>query len=366
MAGATNENSAKAKEIGLVLQGGGALGAYEWGGIIALLDVLDQAESKGKRVTLRVVTGVSIGAINAACVVGAATRAKAREQLSGMWNAFTIKDSPFLPSALTFNLPLLEVPHFYRFSPGWNFTYLYQTSELLQTLGEHVNFAALNTNKTAFVVTAVDVLGGELTWFANQAVGKIKPTTITPKHVLASGSLPPQFPWTAIGQRDNARNYWDGGVIDNTPLGTAIDAFTPGNDVSRFLVVMNLFPTKATQLPASHLEVVDRLNQLRFGNRLHQDCLNADQINDLLATIETLVARLPNGIPAELRSQVENARKLKSVQTIEILLPPAAQSANDQNGFRDFSNEGVRTRRQIGQRVTFNTLKQHFPDILAA
>ena len=72
MAGATNESATT--EVGLVLQGGGALGAYEWGAILALLDFIDGQRAQRKSMVLEVVTGVSIGAINAACVVGASGR----------------------------------------------------------------------------------------------------------------------------------------------------------------------------------------------------------------------------------------------------------------------------------------------------
>src|SRR5829696_9010691 len=67
-------------EVGLVLQGGGALGAYEWGAVTALLELMDEAETAGREVALKGVTGVSIGAINAACIVGSHGRADARLQ----------------------------------------------------------------------------------------------------------------------------------------------------------------------------------------------------------------------------------------------------------------------------------------------
>ena len=63
MTGAANTEAPTRMEIGLVLQGGGALGAYEWGAITALFDVIDEAIHNGQDITLRVVTGVSIGAI---------------------------------------------------------------------------------------------------------------------------------------------------------------------------------------------------------------------------------------------------------------------------------------------------------------
>ncbi|MGA7433139.1 MAG: patatin-like phospholipase family protein, partial [Xanthobacteraceae bacterium] len=104
----------KAMEIGLVLQGGGALGAYEYGGIICLLDLIDDAVKNGRNVVLKAVTGVSIGAINAACLVGAADRADARARLSAVWKELRSGIASHLPPAISSSFSLLEVPHFYR------------------------------------------------------------------------------------------------------------------------------------------------------------------------------------------------------------------------------------------------------------
>ncbi len=358
MTGATNENSGKKIEIALVLQGGGALGAYEWGGITALLEWIGPGADQDQLV-LRAVTGVSIGAVNAACIVGSTSFADARDRLSALWSDLTIEGPPLLPSQISRNLALFSVPHFYslRFDflrmPSWS--YLYDTTELLQTLARRVDFTALNANKTAFLITAVDILSGELKRFANQPVGNVAPTPITPEHVLASGSLPPQFPWTKIGDGDNARYYWDGGIVDNTPLGAAIDAFTPGENIGRVLVIMNLFPATAKHLPVSFAQVDDRLNQLRFGNRLHQDRENTDQITDLLSTIEDLVGCLPGGIPENIAPKVQEARKLKSVKTVEITLTHAS---DEDDSFRDFSREGIEMRRKIGRDLTLKQLAQ--------
>ncbi len=351
MTGAANEDSTKTIEIGLVLQGGGALGAYEYGGILALFDLMDEAKRAGKNVTLRVVTGVSIGAINGACIVGAGDRDDARRRLGALWGDFMIKTPAFLPDALTSNFAFFEVPHFYRFSPGWNWTYLYQTAELLETLGKHVDFAALNNSGTAFVVTAVDVTGGELTSFANQRVGEIAPTTIEPRHVLASGSLAPQFPWTQIGEGTDAHYYWDGGLVDNTPLGTAMDAFTAAAGVTPVLVVMNLFPLRA-KLPSSFVQVDDRVNQLRFGNRLSQDARNAHRINGLLDAIEALIPYAPSEQRAAAQAQLDRFTK---VTTVEVTLSEDGSYA-EPAAFRDFSQQGIEQRRLRGYRATRTAL----------
>ncbi len=349
-----------AMEIGLILQGGGALGAYEWGGILALFDLMDEAARAGRKVTLRVVTGVSIGAINAACVVGAGDRSDARRRLGALWNDFMIKAPAFVPAAVTSNVALFEVPHFYRYSPSWNFTYLYQTRALLKTLSEHVDFAALNANKTAFVVTSVDVKSGQLACFANQSVGEIAPRRIEPRHVLASGSLAPQFPWTQIGEGQEAHYYWDGGLVDNTPLGAAIDAFHADPNVGKLLVVMNLFPLQSN-LPSSYTEVSQRVDQLRFGNRLRQDTSTAKQFNKLISVIERLAALVPQ-LPAELRDLLAT---YKIVEPIEISLGPA-DSLTDPYGFHDFSQRGIEARRDRGKAITEATLRPFFADKIAA
>ena len=237
---------AKATEIGLVLQGGGALGAYEYGAITALLELIDEAVGKGHAVSLKAVTGVSIGAINAACVVGAATRTDARRRLASLWNDLVLETPMFWPRQARRDLALYGLPNFYSMRADVlsfsRWTHVYDTRPLLPTLTRHVDFAELNASDTAFVVTAVDVESGVLKRFSNKKLDKTERTTIEPQHVLASGSLPPQFPWTEIKEGKDARRYWDGGIVDNTPLTDAIDAFSVDKDVRRLLVVMNLFP----------------------------------------------------------------------------------------------------------------------------
>ena len=353
MSAALTKSPAQSMEIALVLQGGGALGAYEYGGIAGLFDVIDEAAGMGQNVTLKAVTGVSIGAINAACVVGARDRADARKRLKALWDDLTIAALPFVPAAVTDNVPLWYVPHFYTFQP--TLTSLYNTHPLLGTLSNHVDFEALNASATTFVITAADVESGELKRFANRDVGRTKGIAIEPHHVLASGSLPPQFPWTDIGDGARTRHYWDGGVVDNTPLGDAIDAFSGGAGVQRVLVIMNLFPL-AAKPPRSFAEVSDRVNQLRFGNRLRQDKSTADQFNELIETIESIAQLVPGGLPAELQAK---ANKYKRVETVEISFSGDA-GYEDQNGFRDFSRDGVERRRAVGYKIARETLRTVF------
>src|SRR5258707_5787959 len=179
---------------------------------------MEEFAGQGRRISLKVVTGVSIGSINAACVVGAKSSADARARLNAMWDDLMLETPPFWMQAAQRDLAFFGLPGFYTpradfwAAPTW--TYIYDTRPLLVTLGRHVDFAALNASATAFAVTAVEVVTGALRAFVNQPLGKVPATKIEPRHVLASGSLPPGFPWTEI----NGMPPWDDGIDDTTPL----------------------------------------------------------------------------------------------------------------------------------------------------
>ena len=301
-------------EIGVVLQGGGALGAYEFGAMIALLELMDAIEVSGKTVRLVAVTGVSIGAINAACVVGAKDRADARRRLRSLWSELALETPKHWWAAASRNLALFGVPGFYAPRRDvWNFfnwTNFYDTNPMLGTLKKHVDFDLLNSSPTAFVVTAVNLSSGELIRFRNHPHKTEARTEIGPSHVLASGSLPPGFPATAV----NGASFWDGGVVDNTPLGDAIHAFSGSGDVDRILIVMNLF-RKDRAAPTNMIEVNDRLAELRYGNRLRQDGENARTMNMLLRIIDDLAAAVPEGqLDQKLKDRVLDARTLQGAR----------------------------------------------------
>lgn len=356
-------------EIGLVLQGGGALGAYEFGAIEALLELMDAIDAPGRTVTLVAVTGVSIGAINAACVVGATDRADARTRLQSLWSELSLEPRNYWWGIANRDLALFGVHGFYKPRYDyWNvfgWTNFYDAGPMLGTLKKHVDFAALNKSPTAFVVTAVDVSSGELMRFRNHPHKDEPRTEIGPQHVLASGSLPPGFPATPIG----GANFWDGGIVDNTPLGDAIDAFSGSDDVDRILVVMNLFRSKRAA-PKNMIEVNDRLSELRYGNRLRQDGANAAVINELLQTVEALYAAVPEEArDPQLVGRVLRAQRFKTLGAItNIDLADAnimkeaglSLESQDSGAFRDFSAAGIERRRKAGHQLAQLKLQELF------
>src|SRR3954468_19265740 len=366
-------------EIGLVLQGGGALGAYEWGAVTALLELMDNAEAHGRQLTLKVVTGVSIGAINGACIVGSRNRAEARRRLTALWEDLRLDTPSFLPQQMRRDLAYLGLPGFYvPRADVWTFptwTYVYEPSLLPGTLERHVDFTALNASATTFVVTAVDVESGTLIRFRNRGLAHKdkdpnvrKPeideeVVIRPRHILASASLAPVFPWTEI----DGRKYWDGGLVDNTPLGDAIDAFSDDPEADRLLVVMNMYPLRA-RLPRKLAEVQDRVHELSYGNRLRQDRESAKRVNDMVATIEALAARVPAGsLTGDLKARVDRALQFKVIKVVDIDMqdpsdsdPTPQDSADDEYGLRDFSPPTIERRRANGYALAMKRLAPLF------
>jgi len=370
-----SDTSSRPVEVGVALQGGGALGAYECGALSALLGLMDEFTAQGRCIVLKVVSGVSIGSINAACVVGAKTPADARTRLDAMWDDLTLEAPPFWFQAAQRDLAYFGLPGFYAprqdFWTASTWTYVYDTRPLLATLARHVDFAALNASPTIFAVNAVEVVTGALCTFANRPLGKWPATRIEPRHVLASGSLPPGFPWTEI----DGMPYWDGGLVDNTPLGLAIDGFSADPGVDRMLVVMNLYPLRA-RLPHNLAGVEDRMHELGFGNRMRQDHDAARRINALVETIDELAAKVaPDDRSDWLDARLDEARRYKVLDAIvnidmqdpTVTLVPAAQNpADDKDGMRDFSPETVRRRRRDGHRFAQDILRPAFESLWRA
>jgi predicted acylesterase/phospholipase RssA len=378
-------------EVGLVLQGGGALGAYEWGAIEALFGLMDRLEHH-RPTSLKVVTGVSIGAVNGACIVGAKDRADGLDRLAKLWGTLQIATPfdlridlrPFGGPSISptrdmsfFGLPGFYVPRidFWNF---WRWISFYDNKMLKQTLEDCVSFEHINKSDapTTFVVSAVDVESGVLRRFRNKnRPPEAEPDRLEesdrrvafePKHIMASGSLAPPFPWTPVEGRNRhgqpeIRNYWDGGLVDNTPLGDALEAFSEDDKVYRLLIVLNLYPLKGS-LPKNLFDVADRVHELSFGNRLRQDRAAATRINKLVRAIEGLrkIAN-PESLARDKRLQddIAEASRYKVAKTVEIDLqqPGAAQAPeDDESGLRDFSSATIARRREHGRTIAHDKI----------
>jgi predicted acylesterase/phospholipase RssA len=266
----------------LVLQGGGALGAYELGAARRLYKDAGFAPD--------VIAGVSIGAITAVLLARPATGLKPLEALEAFWQEITVSGlflpPPLRPFASVFGNPHFFVPRLdYYALPVW--TNIYDTEPLRQTLSGLVDLEALADPKAApgLLVSATDVEAGEIAYFYSQDKG------LSLDHIVASGSLPPSFPMTVI----DGKSYWDGGLFDNTPLGAVLDRLDDAAGAERTIYVVNLFPNQAP-LPCNMQEVTTRTQNLQFANKTSQDVKMLHRIDEVADLMEAL-ENFPDGNP---------------------------------------------------------------------
>ena len=280
-----------AVETVLILQGGGALGAFECGVVKALEE---------RDIHPNLVAGVSIGAINAAII--AANHGHATEVLEAFWRELSL-DVPDLPNEdLRRALSSLQSlvfgsPHFFRprwfepiLSPGqlpthWNS--FYELSPLKATLSKYVAFDKLRDSPVRLVLTAVDVETGQLAIFDSYV------DEITADHILASGSLPPGFPWTTI----SGKHYWDGGLVSNSPLDQVVEiSGLTGKDI----YIVNLWLDKRA-LPQSIPEVLARRDEILFAEKIRRSVRTWEYIDGYRQLVEEIMANLEPKLAEQIR-----------------------------------------------------------------
>jgi NTE family protein len=99
-------------------------------------------------------------------------------------------------------------PPLFRPAGSIHATSFYDTGGLATTLERLIDFERINAGTTRLSVGAVNVRTGIFVYFDTTT------HTIEPRHIMASGALPPGFPAVEI----EGEHYWDGGLVSNTPL----------------------------------------------------------------------------------------------------------------------------------------------------
>ena len=319
-------------QVVLVLQGGGALGAYQAGVYEALHEAGIEPDW---------VIGTSIGAINAAIIAGNKPEHRPA-RLRELWARF--QQEPHLQALQHFATFARGIPAF--FSPrlpawgGWqarvglDAASFYSTAPLRETLTSLVDFGVLNGAHPRLTVGAVNVKSGGLRYFDSRdgALGL--------EEVMASGALPPGFP--AI--RVDGEAFWDGGLYSNTPLEAVLD-----DNPRRDSVIFSASVWQATgDEPESIWQVMAREKDIRYATRDDSHIARQKQIHRLRHVIRELEKELP----PEKRSSAK-CRELASwgcgtTMHVVRLLAPALQG-EDYLKDLDFSAAGIRFRREAGR-----------------
>ncbi|PNE10260.1 MAG: hypothetical protein CR217_15260 [Beijerinckiaceae bacterium] len=282
------------ERIALVLQGGGALGAYQ-GGVYQALAEADLHPDW--------VAGISIGAVNSALIAGNPPE-KRVARLREFWEI--VSTAPFgvdyLPSIeikdefthrwvnqlSSLGTLLGGAPGFFkpRVPPPFPLTpsspdvlSYYDASPLRATLERLVDFDLINNAITRFSVGAVNVRTGNFVYFDNTK------HDIGPEHIMASGSLPPGLPATEI----QGEHYWDGGLVSNTPLERVLSG-APRQDTLAFQI--DLFSASG-RLPGNLIEADARQKDIRFSSRTRAAINQFKRAQLLRRATHHLLERLP-------------------------------------------------------------------------
>ncbi len=349
----------------LILQGGGALGAYQ-AGVFEHLAGEDFAPDW--------IIGTSIGAINGAIIAGNQPE-KRVERLRAFWEGMAPASSwadiwslvmwaeafnPFaaVMGATTKNAAVLGamaqgIDGFFvpRAVGGLDFggrvaigdAGFYDTSPLKQTLLDLVDFDYLNNGSIRLSVSAVNVATGELAVFDTR-----DKAPITPEHIMASGALPPAFPPIVIGKHA----YWDGGLHSNTPLEILLGE-APERDALVFMIDL-WDPTEA--LPGTMTEVMARQKAIQYASRMDQQLKMDKRLEALQQAIRTLATL----VPADVLSVPETAMLSalgcdRTVQIVRMILQTEPHA--DQFRDVDFSKGTVHARWAAGIRDASRALR---------
>lgn len=336
----------------LVLQGGGALGAYQVGVYEALHDAGIEPEW---------VIGTSIGAINGALIAGNRPENRVQRMLS-FWEQ--VEQTPFaggafeklgIGNALTQMTTFMQgIPFFFTPNPaalygdsapvGIEKAAYYCTAPLRRTLAKLVNFDYINDERnTRLSVGAVNVNSGVMTYFDSSK------TRLEADHVMASGALPPAFGAVRIA----GEPYWDGGLYSNTPIEAVLDD-NPRKDSMIFAV--NVWHQSGEE-PQSIKQVLARQKDIQFASRADSHIAKQKQIHRLRHIIRELSKELPSAKLNHPRIKDLTAWGCGTTVHVAHLVAPRI-SGEDQRKDIDFSTAGISARREAGYKNTIRMIER--------
>lgn len=239
-----------ARAVSLALQGGGALGAFTWGVLDALLD--------DGRHDIEAISGASAGALNAVLLAQGLQRggrAHARELLARFWTAL----ADAVPQGMT--LPAHDGAMLSPAARGMLRWALQMSPYQFNPLGIHplrsllqdcIDFEALRRSRTPrLVICATDAANGRPRLFGN--------AELESDVLLASTCLP----WLHHAVRIGEREYWDGGFSANPPLAPLVYGRT-----SPHVLLVLASPLELGAAPRSAEAIRERTVELAFTTPL--------------------------------------------------------------------------------------------------
>jgi NTE family protein len=337
--------------VALVLQGGGALGAYQAGVYQALHEAGIEPDW---------ICGVSIGAINSAIIAGNPPERRL-ERLQTFWDRITGRKiwhytpdgdifrkarnftSSFLTTAL--GQPGFFAPHNTNpwLSPAGarTATSYYDTAPLRESLLELVDFDRINSKKMRFAVGAVNVLSGNFIYFDNAH------DEIIPEHIMASGALPPALPMVKVG----TDHFWDGGIVSNTPLQHLLDQ---DDSLNSLVFQVDLFSARGA-LPRDIQDVMARHKDIMYSSRTRYNTDMYRKTHNLRARLYKALSKIPDEQLSEEERQLrETNSRLSSIAILQLIYQQKAYEGHAKD--HEFSGTSMREHWMSGHEDTKRTL----------
>lgn len=284
-------------QLGLVLTGGGARGAYQVG-------ILRWIARRAPDLSVPILTGVSAGAVNAAKLASSRRNfAGTVDELSALWEdltpekVFRVDASSIAGNAARWGLRLVSG------GAGSTRTRGFLDTSPLRSFLEHAfdstdgiipgideNLAAGRLRAVAVIATAY-ATGQTITFYRGNHVEpwtrprrRAIPAVLGIDHVMASAALPIFFPAVKV----DTLWYGDGGIRLAAPLSPALHLgadrlLTVSTRYDRSIVEAELPAVSGYPPPAQVLGVL--LNSV-FLDLVDQDALRLETINRLLAHLE--------------------------------------------------------------------------------
>jgi NTE family protein len=302
------------EQIALVMQGGGALGAYQCGVYEALHEAGIQPGW---------FAGTSIGAINAAIIAGNAP-AERIDRLAAFWTQITrhatgmawpldalaamaawMPPGNALATGLSASSALSSLgvgqQGFFqprRMSPllfadgSAQATSFYDTAPLKRTLERLIDFDRINHGEVRLSVGAANVNSGNVRYFDSAH------ETLRAEHIMASAALPPAFPAIAI----DGELWWDGGIVSNTPLDHVL-AGVPRHD--SLVLQVDLWSARG-QAPKTIMDVLERQKDIQYSSRTRFGTDTIAREQKLRNALGMLIEQLPGGaLPPALQDALQ-------------------------------------------------------------
>jgi NTE family protein len=338
------------RQIVLVLQGGGALGAYQAGVYHALHEHSIEPDW---------IIGTSIGAINASLIAGNSTGDRL-EKLKEFWTRMAYRP-PFgvpawtgLPDTIAYWKTLFRgIPSFFEPNPGaflgtqvplgTEGAGFYSTAPLEKTLLELVDFSLVNKCKPRLTVGAAHVRTSEMRYFDS------RDGELGVKHIMASGALPPAFPAVRI----DGELYWDGGILSNTPTEAIFDDNPRKNSL---IFAVHLWNPMGEE-PGTIWEVLNRQKDIQYSSRVASHIARQRQIHHMRHIINDLAKLLPDDVRKSPAVRELTAYGCPTVMHVVRLLAPQLENENHTKDV-DFSPSSIRMRWEAGYEKAMRALDQ--------